>query len=268
MALLAVMVGCQSRQAPEDDGTSPAKGIWLGEEFDRSHDQRRYTEGVVLPSGIWMLASYGEAHDRRTDRPAAVAFGVLAAGDRQLSADGQTYGPGHAVESRSMQGRFLRDAELALDYLRFEPGEPPRVMEEGELLLSSQPHFHRDADAPSLAGDYRNAELSLRIGAAGQIAGISAGGQAGYCNFTGLLGAEDDRFNAYWGVMDLGDDPGCELGGDNADQELLQQLRQFEAVAYRVRDRHCEQISGDHEALVLALHNGRVAHYYHRLCRH
>lgn len=261
MLLVPILLSCQQPSRSGDDGTSSAKGLWLGQESDQSHQQQRHTEGVVLPSGIWMLASYGEAHDRQVDRPAAVSFGVLAAGERQLSADGYSYDASHGVARRSLQGNFLPGAEMALSYLNYIAGEPPAVQEEGALQLRADEAYRQGADAERLSGDYANGELSLRIGQDGWVSAISSGGQAGYCNFTGVLGAEDERYNAYWGVLDLGDDPGCEIGAGGSD------ARQFEAVAYFIEDAACEQTSGQHTALVLGLHNGRVAHYYHRLCK-
>lgn len=256
---LPLLLSCQQPSAPPDDGTSAAKGLWQGDERDATHRQQRHAEAVVLPSGIWMMASFGAAHDRLTERPANLSFGVLAAGERQLSGEGTAYDASFRRVQHSLHGHFEPGAELALSYLSQQAGEPPQVLQEGSLRLKADPAYRRGASAARLAGDYRNAELSLRIGSDGWVSGISAGGQAGYCNFTGVLGAEDERYNGYWGVLDLGDDPGCETGVDA--------LRQFEAVAYLIEDAACEQVGGQAQALVLGFHNGRVAHYYHRLCR-
>lgn len=258
---LPVLSSCQQASAPADDGTSPAKGLWQGSEIDATHQQQRHAEAVVLPSGIWMMASYGAAHDRLSDRPATLSFGVLAAGERQLSGDGAGYDASFQRVHHSLHGTYEPAAELTLNYLSQQPGEPPQVKQEGRLRLQANPAYRQGASAKQLVGDYRNAELSLRIGDDGWVSGISSGGQAGYCNFTGVLGAEDERYNGYWGVLDLGDDPGCETGAEHAG------VRQFEAVAYRIDEPACEQVGGSTEALVLGFHNGRVAHYYHRLCR-
>lgn len=258
---LPMLWSCQQASVPADDGTSPAKGLWQGAETDLTHQQQRHAEAVVLPSGIWMMASYGDAHDRQTDRPATLSFGVLAAGEQQLSGDGAGYDASFQRVQQSLHGRYTPAAELSLNYLSQQAGEPPQLKQEGRLRLQANPAYQQGASAQQLQGDYRNAELSLRIGAEGWASGISSGGQAGYCNFTGVLGAEDERYNAYWGVLDLGDDPGCETGADQAG------ARQFEAVAYLIDDPACEQVGGSTEALVLGFHNGRVAHYYHRLCR-
>lgn len=258
---LPVLSSCQQSAAPPDDGTSPAKGLWQGREIDATHQQQRHAEAVVLPSGIWMMASFGAAHDRLADRPAQLSFGVLAAGERQLSGEGAGYDASFRRVQHALHGTYEPGAELSLNYLSQQPGEPLQVLQEGRLRLQASSTYRQGGSAALLAGDYRNAELSLRIGADGWASGISGGGQAGYCNFTGVLGAEDERYNAYWGVLDLGDDPGCETGGASPD------TRQFEAVAYLIEDRACERVGGQTQALVLGFHNGRVAHYYHRLCR-